>query len=227
MADGKLEQGKDWTKDGEVVRGKGDAVALFKGIQADLNYFAEKVGFELVKVDGVLGPKTLAALQATNKKVIAANPGLAGTLIAPNTVEDVATFAPVARAWLEQTARTALGVSDQRRYHKGSGKDWNVKDTIAYGAGPVHADFQGLQSDLNRFASAVGFAPLEVDGFLGAKTAAATKAVYDALVKKGPLFAVTMFPVPDTKEEVAEYAQFIRHWLQNTAAKKLLAEAGA
>lgn len=223
----KLEDGKDWTKDGNVVRGKGDAVAVFRGVQADLNFFAEKVGFELVKVDGVLGPFTLAAIQATNKAVIATNPGLAGTLIAPNTVEDVATWAMLARDWLEKTARNALNVSSERRYHRGTGKDWNVKDAIAYGAGPVHTDFQGLQADLNRFAGAVGFAKLEVDGFLGPKTAKATKAVYDALVAKNPLASITMFPVPDTKEEVAEYAMFIRHWLQHVAAKKLLGEAGA
>jgi len=131
------------------------------------------------------------------------------------------------RAWLENTARDALGVADMRRYHKGSGKDWNVKDTIAYGAGPVHADFVALQTDLNGFAGALGFAALTTDGFIGAKTAAAVKAVYDAVVGKNPLLAVTLFPVPDTKEEAAEYCQFIRSWLTGVAAKNLLAEQGA
>ena len=46
-------------------------------------------------------------------------------------------------------------------------------------------------------------------------------AIYDALVAKNPMNAMTLFPVPDTKEEVAEYAQFIRAWLRNTASKTL------
>lgn len=227
MSDGKLDEGKDWTKHGDVVQGKGDAVAVFRGIQADLNFFADKVGFEAVKVDGALGPKTLAALQATDAAVTKANPALGGTLIAPKTVADVATFANLARTWLEKTARAALNVGDLRRYHRGTGKEWNVKDAIAYGAGPVHEAFKALQQNLNRFADAVGFAKLEVDGFLGAKSAAATKQVYDALVAKSPLNAMTVFPVPDTKEEVAEYAMFIADWLDKKAAKQLLGEAGA
>ena len=118
------------------------------------------------------------------------------------------------------------GLADLRRYHKGSGKEWNVKDAIAYGAGPVHDDFKALQADLNRLAKAVGFAALDVDGFLGAKTAAATKAVYDALVAKNPMNAITMFPVPNTKEECAEFCMFIRAWLAQSAGQ-LVAEAGA
>jgi lysozyme family protein len=223
----KLDEGKDWTKQGDAIKGNGEAVAVFRGIQADLNFFAEKVGFELVKVDGVLGPKTLAALQATNAAVIKANPALGGTLIEPKTIDDVASFATLARDWLEKTARAALNVGDLRRYHKGTGKDWNTKDTIAYGAGPVHEEFVKLQVALNRFAETVGFTKLEADGFLGSKTAAATKKIYDATVAKSPLNAMTVFPVPDTKEEVAEYAAFIRDWLHEKAAKALLGEAGA
>lgn len=223
----KLDSGADWTKHDDVVTGKGDAVAVFRGVQADLNFFADKVGFEPVTVDGRLGPKTLAALQATNAAVIAVNPALGGTLIEPKTVADVASFAMLARDWLEQTARQALNVGDLRRYHRGAGKEWNTKDAIAYGAGPVHDAFKQLQAALNRFADAVGFAALEVDGFLGRKTAEATKRVYDALVAKSPVHAMTVFPVPDTKEEVAEYAMFIHHWLEQKAAKHLLGEAGA
>lgn len=223
----KLDEGKDWTKNGDVVKGSGDAVAEFRGIQADLNFFAEKVGFAPVKVDGVLGPKTLAALQATNAAVVKANPLLAGTLIEPKSVADVATFAMSSRDWLEKTARSALNVADQRRFHRGTGKDWNVKDQIAYGAGPAHEEFTKLQVALNRFAESLGFGKLEADGFLGAKTVTATKKVYDAVVAKNPLAAMTVFPVPDSKEELAEYAMFIRDWLHKTAAKNLLGEAGA
>ena len=59
-----LERDTAWTQQGDVVTGKGDAAAVFRGIQADLNFFADKVGFEAVKVDGTLGPKTLAAIKA-------------------------------------------------------------------------------------------------------------------------------------------------------------------
>jgi lysozyme family protein len=198
-----------------------------RGLQADLNFFAEKLGFELVKVDGVIGPKSLAATKAVYDAVVKAQPILASTVAAPNSVEDVVNSAPMLRGWLEKTARETLGVANLRRYHKGSGKDWNVKDTIAYGAGPVHQDFVDLQKDLNRFATALGFAPLTADGFIGAKTAAAVKSVYDAVVKKNSLLAATVFPVPDTKEEAAEYTQFIRSWLTGVAAKNLLAEQSA
>ena len=221
------EANKDFSKKGDAIVGKGDANATFRGLQADLNNFSEKVGFPHVKVDGAIGPNTLAALSATYQAVTKANPGLAGSMIPPTSVDDMAKFAPMARQWLETTAHQALGLPPLRRYHFGAGQDWNVKDTIAYGAGPVHQDFVGLQQDLNRFAAVAGFAPLETDGFIGDKTSKAVHAVYQKLLAKNPGFAATPFPPPDTKEEAAEYAQFIRDWLQKVAAKHLLAEAGA
>lgn len=198
-----------------------------RGLQADLNFFADKLGFELVKVDGVLGPRTMAGLRAVYDAVVKAKPILASTVAVPASVDAVAASAPMFRVWLENTARDALGVADLRRYHKGAGKDWNVKESIAYGAGPVHEDFCALQRDLNRFAGALGEKALEVDGFIGGRTAGLVKKVYDAVVGKNPLLAMTLFPVPDTKEEAAEYCQFIRAWLGGVAAKQLLAEAGA
>ncbi|HVK72212.1 MAG TPA: hypothetical protein VM734_02790 [Kofleriaceae bacterium] len=223
-----LDDGKDWGKQGEVISAKSaEATAAFRGLQADLNFFADKVGFEVVKVDGKLGPATMAALRATNDAVVKKNPALNGTLIPPTSVEQTASYALHSRQWLETTARDALGVANLRRYHQGAGKEWNTKDGIAYGAGPIHEEFKGLQSDLNRFGPALGFGKLDVDGFLGAKTVAATKAVYDAVVKKQPILAATAFPVPDTKEELAEYAGFIRAWLKDVAAKQLLGGAGA
>ncbi|MBA3542393.1 MAG: hypothetical protein H0T79_22445 [Deltaproteobacteria bacterium] len=220
-----FEQGKDWDQQGDVIRGKGGAVATFRGIQADLNYFAEKVGFEMVKVDGLLGPKTVNAVNKVYQAVIKAQPMLAATLAPPSSPDMIAQLAPMVRGWLSETARNALQVGDLRRYHMGTGKDWNVKDVIAYGAGPVHEDFKGLQTDLNRFAGSLGFGKLEVDGFLGPKTATAVTTVYNAVVSKNPMLGNTLFPVPDSKEEVAEYAQFIRQWIRDTAAKNLLAEA--
>jgi len=115
-----------------------------------------------------------------------------------------------------------------QKYTRGEGKDWNVKDAIAYGRGDVHKDFQGLQVDLNNFATRLGFDKLEVDGFLGPSTVDAINKVYSAVIKKNPGLAATPFPVPKTKEEVAEYTQFIRQWLQNTAEEALtVAPAGA
>jgi len=196
-----------------------------KGLQADLNFFSDKLGIELTKVDGLVGPKTLSAVKAIYDAVVAKQPILASTVVAPGSVDDVVKHAPMLRTWLENTARDAPRVAAPRRYHKGAGKDWNVKETIAYGAGPVHQDFVALQTDLNRFAGVAGFATLDTDGFLGPKTAAAVKAVYDQVVGKNPLLSATIFPVPDTKEEVAEYAMFIRAWLRDVAGKQLLAEA--
>lgn len=198
-----------------------------RGLQADLNFFADKLGIELTTVDGIVGPKTLSALKAVYDAVVKKQPILASTVAPPASVDEVKDKAAMFRAWLEGTARDTLGVPDLRRYHQGAGKEWNVKDTIAYGAGPVHQDFVALQADLNRFASTVGFAKLETDGFLGPKTAAAVKGIYDKVVGKNQLLAATFFPVPDTKEEVSEYAMFIRAWLRDVAGKQLLAEAGA
>jgi hypothetical protein len=115
-----------------------------------------------------------------------------------------------------------------KRYEQGEGKDWNVKETIAFGKGDVHKEFQGLQVDLNNLATRVGFDKLDVDGFLGPKSVEAINAVYSAVIKKNPGLAATPFPVPKTKEEVAEYAQFIRQWLQTVAEEALtVGTAGA
>lgn len=221
MSDHKLAQGHDWTQHGDVVKGKGEAVAVFRGIQADLNFFATKVGFEPLRPDGVLGPKTLAALHAVDAAVTQANPMLLGTLAPQKTVAELASHAAATRAWLEGTARSALSIGNLRRYHQGAGKEWNVKGAIAYGAGPIHDEFRGLQADLNRFADVVGFEPLDTDGFLGDHTAAAAKAVYDAVVGKNPMLAMTPFPPPDSKEEAAEFCMFIRQWLRDVAGKQL------
>jgi|RhiMetdeSRZDD1v2_1073273.scaffolds.fasta_scaffold2061554_1 hypothetical protein len=113
-----------------------------------------------------------------------------------------------------------------KRYERGEGKDWNVKETIAFGKGDVHKEFQGLQADLNNYASRFGFEKLDVDGFLGPKSVTAFEKIYAAVIKKNPALAATPFPVPKTKEDVAEYAQFIRQWLQ-TVAKDALSQAEA
>lgn len=217
----KLIKGKDWTSDGAAIAVSEDARAQFRGIQADLNQFGEKLGFDRVKVDGKIGPQTVAAIAAV-VKAVGASPVPAPAHDGP---EVVAENASAIRGWLLAFAVGALGVSKLRRYVRGHGKDWNVKDQIAYGAGEVHDDFKALQAELNRFAGVVGYAPLVVDGFIGEKTAAAVTAVYDAAIAKNPGLVATPFPPPDTKEEAAEYAAFIRFWLDAVAAKHLVAEA--
>jgi len=186
---------------------------LARSIQADLNYFAEKVGFPNVKVDGQLGPQTVEAFRAVYTAVTKANAMLAGSMVPPGTAEELAKHGENARTWLETTARDTLGLGDLRRFHFGEGKDWNVKGAIAYGAGAAHAEFEALQRELNNFASAVELEPLTVDGFIGQHTAKFVSKVYDAVVAKNVAFAGTPFPVPDTKELAAEYAMFIRDWL--------------
>ena len=195
---------------------------LARSIQADLNYFAEKVGFPNIKVDGQVGPKTVEALRAVHLGVTKANPALAASIKPVTDASDLLAHGEEARTWLEGTARAALGLGALRRFHFGEGKDWNVKGEIAYGAGGAHTEYQALQRDLNEHAAAVGAKPLEVDGFIGQHTAELVSKVYDAIVAKNQFFAFTPFPVPDTKELVAEYAMFIRSWLAK--AGKVLAQ---
>ncbi len=186
---------------------------LARTLQADLNYFAEKVGFPNVKVDGKLGPQTVEAFRAVHAAVTKQNPMLAGAMTPPSDAAGLEEKAEHAREWLESTARDALGLGDLRRFHRGEGKDWNTKGEIAYGAGGAHAEFEALQRELNTVAAQVGLEPLEVDGFIGKHTASLISKVYDAIVAKNPIYAATPFPVPDTKELTAEYAMFIRSWL--------------
>ncbi len=218
-----LIKGTDWDASGANVVGKGaEGLAVLRGLQADLNRFGEAAGFAHVKVDGVIGAASAAAVQQIHKAVIATNPGLAATPFPPpETAALVGEYAMYIRFWLAGVAAGALGVGRLRRYERGAGKDWNTRDTIAYGAGPVHADFVALQTDLNRFAAALGFAALDTDGFIGGKTAAAVTRVYQATIVKNPLLVGTPFPPPDTKEEAAEYCAFIREWLAGPAGRTL------
>ena len=58
------------------------------------------------------------------------------------------------------------------------------------------------------------------------RTLAAKSTIVLGLAAMG--LAATPFPVPKTKEEVAEYAQFIRQWLQTVAEEALtVGTAGA
>jgi len=221
-----LTKGTDWTTEGNAIAGRGEGRVQFRALQADLNMFGEKVGFDRVKVDGLIGAKTVAAVTAVVNAVATTAPTVAPTGIPPHaTLEEVAVNTRAIRGWMLAFAVGTLGLTGQRRYVRGTGKDWNVKDQIAYGAGEVHDQFKALQTELNRFAGLMGFAPLQVDGFIGQKTAAAVTKIYEAVIAKNPLLAATPFPPPDTKEEAAEYAGFIKPWLANVAAKAVLAEA--
>jgi hypothetical protein len=111
-------------------------------------------------------------------------------------------------------------MTELRDYEKGEGKDWNVKDTIAYGKGAVHEDFKGLQKDLNRYAKQVDFEPLDVDGFLGPRTVDAWNKIYQAALAKDPT-ATVAFPPIVMKEQIATLCQHVRHWLKTSGARIL------
>ena len=227
MSNNEYVAGQDYTTSGSNFTGKGEASSEFRSLQADLNLYAQVANFEAVKVDGVIGARTHDALKKTVDAVLAKNKLLVPAAFTYNGPEDLAKFAPRVRDWLHSTAATTLNVSPFKVYQRGTGKDWNIKGDIAYGAGVVHDEFKGLQNDLNKFADVAGFKKLDVDGFIGPHTAQAVKAVFDKVVAKNAIFGVTLFPPPDTKEETAEFALFIRDWLDKVATKQLLAEAGA
>ncbi|MGN6103619.1 MAG: peptidoglycan-binding domain-containing protein [Kofleriaceae bacterium] len=219
--------GKDWTSNGSLIHGKGEALGAFRGLQADLNAYARAASFEGVQVDGIIGPRTVEAVQKVVGAVLAKNALLVPAAFTYDKPEAIAQYASRIRDWLHTLAAQTLQVVPFRIYVKGTGKDWNIKGDIAYGAGAVHDEFVGLQRDLNKLADTVGFKKLEIDGFIGPRTAAATKATFEKLVAKNPLFGVTLFPPPDTKEETAEFAAFIRNWIETVATKQLLGQAGA
>jgi len=227
MSNTEYAAGKDYTSSGSTFTGKGEALSEFRGLQADLNLYAQAANFEAVRIDGIVGPKTADAVKKVVEAVLAKNKLLIPAAFTYNNARDIAKDAPPIRGWLHTPAASTLSVTPFRLYKKGAGKDWNIKGDIAYGAGAVHDEFLGLQRDINQFADVVGFKKLDVDGFLGPKTAAAVKATFEKVVAKNPVFGVTLFPPPDTKEEAAEFAAFIRDWLDKTAKKQLLAEAGA
>ena len=227
MSNNEYAAGKDYTNNGSSFTGKGEALSEFRGLQADLNLYAQVANYEAVRIDGIVGPRTHDAVKKVVEAVLAKNQLLVPAAFTYNGPEDIAKYAPRIRDWLHTTAASTLAVTPFRLYKTGTGQDWNVMGEVAYGAGVVHDEFMGLQRDLNRFAEAVGFQKLDVDGKLGPRTAAAAKAVYDKVSAKNPMLGVTLFPPPDTKEEAAEFAAFIRDWLDKTAAKHLLAEAGA
>ncbi len=47
------------------------------------------------------------------------------------------------------------------------------------------------------------------------------KATYDKVVAKNPIYAAAPFPAPESKEETARFAAFIRDWLEHVAPKAL------
>ena len=217
--------GKDYTAKQNYFVGNGTAAVTFRGLQANLNLFAKACGFEAVVIDGCIGESTLAAANALINTTVAKDVSKTPDFFRMESVEEVAKNAVAIRTWFRTVAGPTLQVTTVRTYLRGEGNDWNVKGDIAYGAGTVHDEFKSLQADLNELAQPVGFAKLEVDGFLGPKTAAAVKKIYDATVKKNAIFGITMFPVPDTKEEAAEFCMMIREWMRTVAVPNLKAEA--
>lgn len=217
-----LAPGKDFTSSGGNFTAKGEVLSEFRSLQADLNLYSQVAGFDGVRIDGIIGQHTFNALKLVVDAVLAKNSMLVPAAFTYNGPEDLAKYAPRIREWLHGTAAKTLDVSPFRVYERGEGKDWNVKGDIAYGKGAVHDEFLGIQRELNKVASVVGFKPLDVDGFIGPKTAAAIKGTFDKVVAKNSLLGVTLFPPPDTKEEVAAFGLFIHDWLKNTAVRNLL-----
>jgi lysozyme family protein len=217
----------DWTQNGDHVTAKGETRSEFRSLQADLNAYAQAANFEPVVVDGIIGPRTIDSVRKTVAAVLRKNSLLVPAEFTYDGPDHVAKYAARIRDWLHTTAATTLAVNPFRIYTKGAGKDWNEKGDIAYGAGAVHDQFMQLQRTLNTLAPVVGFGKLDVDGFIGPKTAAAVMATYEKVKAKNAIFAVTLFPPPDTKEETAEYAAFINDWLDKIAVTQLVAEAGA
>lgn len=82
----------------------------------------------------------------------------------------------------------------------------------SYESKSTHATFQELQSLLNRFARAVGFALISVDGVLGAGTVAAAQKVAAAMVRSGAGpqivgMATPMLGVASSPENLARGAE--------------------
>src|SRR5688572_13683662 len=141
----KLSKGADWVVEGNAIAGRGEGRAELRGLQADLNQYGEKIGFVRVKVDGLIGQQTVVALNLVVNQVAVTQPALTAGVPPHATKEEIAENAPAIRGWLMAFARGALDVTPFRRYIRGQGKDWNTKDTIAYGAGEVHEEFKNLQ----------------------------------------------------------------------------------
>lgn len=82
----------------------------------------------------------------------------------------------------------------------------------SYQSPATHATFQELQSYLNRFARAVGFAPIGVDGVLGAGTVSAAQRVAKAMASSGAGpsivgMATPMIGVASTPDTLARGAE--------------------
>ncbi len=88
----------------------------------------------------------------------------------------------------------------------------------------THAIFMGLQNLLNRFASGVGFKLLQVDGIIGAATAAAAQKVCVGITQAGVSAklrhdAAQMTPSTNTYEELARNATAFAQFLNEAATE--------
>lgn len=95
-------------------------------------------------------------------------------------------------------------------------KDFNCNASICYAIGAGNdALFKKLQSSINVLAGVGGFAPIAVDGFIGAGTIAALQA----------LGKIGLANPPTTKEAAAQNAQSLVNALATLAAKSAAATA--
>lgn len=96
----------------------------------------------------------------------------------------------------------------------------------------THALFKSVQAYLNRFTRAVGFAPIAVDGVLGPSTAAALRAVLDAMATSGSgaqagAIALRVAHVADAPETIARYANEVLAFLKLAASEAQLPAVAA
>ena len=69
MSNNEYVSGNDFTASGSNFTGTGEAKSEFRGLQADLNLYAQAANFEAVKIDGIVGERTAEALKKTVEAV--------------------------------------------------------------------------------------------------------------------------------------------------------------
>src|SRR5688500_549047 len=73
MSNTEYAAGKDFTNNGSNFTGKGEALSEFRGLQADLNLYAQTANFEAVRIDGIVGARTADAVKKVVEAVLAKN----------------------------------------------------------------------------------------------------------------------------------------------------------
>lgn len=104
-------EGKDWNVKGAIAYGKGQVHEDFKGLQQDLNRFADVVGFKKLEVDGFIGENTVAAWQKTYQTALKRDPMATIEIAAIVSKEQMATVCQRVRHWLQTSGARVLGTA--------------------------------------------------------------------------------------------------------------------